>query len=122
MRPFRILLLLVAMLAPLLAHAQSFQVSFPKERSAKPLDGRLLLLLSTDPSAEPRMQIDDTPRSQLVFGVTVDRLAPGAAATVDATAAGYPIKSLKDVPPGEYTVQAVLSLYETFHRSDGSTV
>ena len=24
--------------------------------------------------------------------------------------------------PGEYTVQAVLNVYETFHRSDGSTV
>jgi hypothetical protein len=32
---------------------------------------------------------------------------------------GYPIRSLKDVPPGEYTVQAVLNVYETFHRSDG---
>ena len=104
------------------AGAQTFAVSFPQERSAKALDGRLLLLLSTDDSAEPRMQIDDTPRSQLVFGVTVDGLAPGAAATVDAAAAGYPIKSLKDVPAGEYTVQAVLSLYETFHRADGSVV
>jgi len=97
-------------------------VSFPKERSARPLDGRLLLLLSTDPSQEPRMQIDDTPRTQMIFGVNVDGLVPGAAATVDATATGYPIRSLRDVPPGEYTVQAVLNLYETFHRSDGSTV
>ena len=104
------------------AYAQSFQVSFPKERSAKPLDGRMLLLLSTDPSEEPRMQIDDTPRSQLVFGVNVDGLAPGTAATVDAKAFGYPIRSLKDVPPGDYTAQAVLNLYETFHRADGTTV
>jgi len=124
MRPFRILLLLLLILTSVsfLASAQSFRVSFPKERSAKALDGRLLLLLSTDPSEEPRMQIDDTPRSQMIFGVDVDRLAPGAAANVDAAAAGYPIRSLKDVPPGEYTVQAVLSLYETFHRSDGSVV
>jgi hypothetical protein len=33
---------------------------------------RALAALSNDPSAEPRMQIDDTPRSQMVFGVTVD--------------------------------------------------
>jgi hypothetical protein len=122
MRPFRILLPLLFAAASLPCAAQTFRVSFPKERSAKPLDGRLLLLLSTDPSEEPRMQINDTPSSQLIFGVTVDGLAPGAAATVDATAAGYPVRSLKDVPPGEYTVQAVLSLYETFHRSDGSVV
>jgi len=104
------------------ATAQSFRVSFPKERSAAPLDGRLLLMLSSDPSAEPRMQIDDTPRSQMIFGVTVDGMSPGIPATVDATAWGYPIRSLKDVPPGEYYLQALLNRYETFHRSDGTTV
>ena len=68
------------------------------------------------------MQIDDTPRSQMIFGVTVDALAPEASATVDASAPGYPIRSLNSVPPGEYTVQAVLNKYETFHRGDGKTV
>ena len=68
------------------------------------------------------MQIDDTPRTQIVFGVTVDGWRPGQPMTVDASASGYPIRSLKDVPAGEYTVQAVLNKYETFHRSDGKTV
>ncbi len=102
--------------------AQSFSVTFPKEVSAMPLDGRLLLCLSTDPSDEPRNQIDDTPRTQLVFGLTVDGWQPGQAVVVDATAWGYPIRSLKDVPAGEYTVQAVLNKYETFHRTDGKIV
>ena len=57
--------------------AQSFSVSFPKGLSAQPLDGRLLLLLSTNPQDEPRNQIDDTPRTQIVFGVTVDGWKPG---------------------------------------------
>jgi hypothetical protein len=43
------------------ATATVFSVSFPKTRSDKPLDGRILLILSTDPSDEPRMQINDTP-------------------------------------------------------------
>ena len=124
MKPLRILLPLVVacLFASSSALAQSFTVSFPKERSAKPLDGRLYLLLSTDDSAEPRMQISGDTNTQLIFGVNVDGLAPDAGATVDAKAFGYPIRSLKDVPPGEYTVQALLSLYETFHRSDGSVV
>src|ERR1700723_565713 len=99
-----------------------FSVSFPKTRSDKPLDGRILLILSTDPSAEPRMQINDSPKTQIIFGIDVDGMQPGHAAIVDASAAGYPIKSLRDVPPGEYYVQAVLHRYETFHRSDGHTV
>ena len=105
-----------------ISSAQSFSVSYSKSLSSEPLDGRLLLLLSTDDSAEPRFQIDDTPRSQLMFGVTVDGWAAGNPAVVDASAHGYPIRSLKDVLPGEYTVQAVLNKYETFHRGDGKTV
>src|SRR5258708_6074155 len=101
---------------------QSVSVSFPAAQSAKALDGRLLFLLSNDPSAEPRMQIDDTPRSQMVFGVTVDGMKPGQSAAVGNDAAGYPIRRLRDVPAGDYTVQAVLDVYETFHRADGKTI
>jgi enterochelin esterase-like enzyme len=102
--------------------AQTVTVSFPASRSTKPLDGRVLLLLSNDPSDEPRMQIDDTPKSQMVFGVTVDGWKPDEPLTIGNDAHGYPRASLKDVPPGEYTIQAVLNVYETFHRSDGRTV
>ena len=114
--------LILLLLFPVAAAAQSFSVTFPKEISAQPLDGRLLLVLSTDPSDEPRNQIDDSPRSQIVFGLTVDGWQPGQPAVVDASAWGYPIRSLKDVPPGDYTIQAVLNKYETFHRGDGKTV
>ena len=102
--------------------AQTITVRFPASHSAKPLDGRLLFLLSNDPGEEPRMQIDDTPKSQMLFGVTVDGWRPGEPLAIDDTAQGYPRTRLKDVPPGEYTVQAVLNIYETFHRSDGKTV
>jgi len=115
-------LILVSFLWQVAAAGQSFTVIFSTGASAQPLNGRLLLLLSTDPSAEPRMQINDTPRTQMVFGVTVDGWEPNQPVTVDASAWGYPIRSLKDVPQGEYTVQAVLNKYETFHRSDGKTI
>jgi hypothetical protein len=120
MKYLTLALLLLFFVAP--AASQSFTVSFPKGVSSESLDGRLLLILSTDPSDEPRNQIDDSPRSQIVFGLNVDGWQPGRPAVVDATAWGFPIRSLKDVPPGEYTVQAVLNKYETFHRDDGKTV
>ena len=104
------------------AAAQEIRVSFPASRSAQALDGRLLLLLSNDPSAEPRMQIDDTPKSQMVFGATVDGWKPGEAMHIGDGAQGYPRAKLSDVPAGEYTIQAVLNIYETFHRADGKTV
>jgi hypothetical protein len=102
--------------------APKFSVSFPKERSAEPLDGRVLLVLSTDASDEPRMQIDDTPKTQILFGMDVEGWKPGQTSTVDEHAQGYPVRSLADLKPGEYNVQAVLHRYETFHRSDGHTV
>ena len=82
----RIALALALALLPSLSLAQSFRVEFSKEASAQPLDGRLLLCLSTDPSDEPRNQINDTPKSQIVFGVTVDGWKPGETQTVDASA------------------------------------
>ena len=108
--------------APLPAQTQPIAVSFPASASAKPLDGRVLFLLSRNDQPEPRMQIDDTPRSQMVFGVTVDQLNPGQPVAITDTADGYPVRHLSDVPPGDYTVQAVFNLYETFHRADGKTV
>lgn len=110
------------------AQAQSVSVSFPAARSAKPLDGRLLFLVSNDPNAlsdpkaEPRLQINDTSKTQMVFGLTVDGWQAGRSMPIDDAAAGYPRAHLKDIPPGEYTVQAVLDVYQTFHRADGKTV
>jgi hypothetical protein len=98
-----------------------FQVSFPKERSAAPLDGRLFLLLSTDPSEEPRFQISLSVKTQIIFGQDVDAMPPGQLVEIRSDADGYPIERLTDVPPGEYYVQALLHRYETFHRSDGFT-
>jgi hypothetical protein len=122
---FLVLLMTIAQPAssfPANGSGPKFEITFSRDRSAQPLDGRLLLLLSTDPSEEPRMQINISPNTQMVFGIDVDSLAPDKIAVVDENAFGYPIRSLRDVKPGEYYVQAVLHLYETFHRSDGHTL
>src|SRR5271155_5447973 len=108
-------------------HAQQppsyrFAVSFTKQQSSTPLDGRLLLILSTDPSAEPRLQISNSVRTQMIFGLDVDALQPSQSVTLDEAAFGYPVRYLHDVPAGDYFVQVVLHKYETFHRADGTTV
>ena len=107
-----------------------FSVTFPRERSAAPVDGRLLLLVSADTTAactgrsecEPRFQISDDANTQLVFGVDVEGWRPGEERVVDASAFGYPLRSLAELPRGTYRVQALLNRYETFRRSDGHTV
>jgi putative esterase len=99
-----------------------FRVTMPKARRAVSTDGRLLIVLSKDPSREPRMQITQNISTQQVYGVNIEGVEPDAVATLDAAAVGYPIAKLADLPAGEYIVQAVLNVYETFHRKDGHVI
>ena len=97
-------------------------ISFPQEKSAASLDGRMLLLISKDGSKEPRFQFSDGPKCQQAFGVDVNALSPGVDVVIDGSVLGYPVASLNDIPRGEYWVQGLLHRYETFHRADGYTV
>ena len=101
-----------------------FAVGFPTERSAKALDGRVILLLSRDFSREPRSHVEPNEplASPYLFGLTVDGLAPGAKAVLDDTAFGWPATHLSAIPAGDYFVQAVLNRYEEFHMADGRTL
>ena len=100
-----------------------FEISFPTEVNATPLDGHVLLVLANNNDTEPRFQISFmTPQSQQIFGVDVDALEPGSPAIIDASTLGYPAESLNDVPAGDYWVQAVLNIYDTFHLGNGRTL
>ena len=98
------------------------QVTLPTGKASAPLDGRLLLLVSTDSTREPRFQISDGAESQLVFGTDVERWAPGSTRMVTDKADAYPLASLRDLPRGRYWVQALLNRYEAFTLSTGHTV
>ncbi|MDA7979931.1 MAG: hypothetical protein MPJ50_14275 [Pirellulales bacterium] len=99
-----------------------FHISLPASLDARPLNGRLLLLLSTRERGEPRFQITDDPNTQQAFGINVDDWRPGTAQTIGGDVLGYPVKSMDQLPAGKYRVQALLHKYETFHRGDGHTV
>jgi hypothetical protein len=99
-----------------------FEISFPKELSSSSVDGRVLLIISKNDKQDPRLEgsgISEGLESQQAFGVDVETWQPGTIARVDASTLGYPLESLRDLPPGDYIVQAVLNLYETFHLGNG---
>ncbi len=123
-RPLGILLACMAASLAMSAStvALEFAVRFEAATQEQNLDGRVLLLISRDASDEPRMQVSAGVEAIQIAGVDVEGLAPGALAIIDATTFGYPIRSLADLPVGEYWVQAVLHRYETFRRSDGHVV
>ena len=115
------LTLLILLLLPMFTiNAQStnqrYDIKFPAGASKDALDGRLLLLISTNNTEEPRFQISEDLTTQQVFGVDVDAWKPGETKTVDQSAFGYPARSLSDIKPGEYRVQALLHRYETSPR------
>jgi hypothetical protein len=99
-----------------------FEITFPASRSSAALDGRLLVFIATDTTGEPRFQVNDNPGTAQVFGIDVDGWKPGETRVVDASAFGYPLRSLANIPKGAYRVQAMINRYETFRRSDGHTV
>ena len=85
-------------------------------------DGRLLLIISTDDSSEPRFQVRDNSSTAQVFGMDVENYEPGTPISFDLESYGYPIEKFQAIPAGEYTVQALFHKYETFNRSDGHVV
>lgn len=100
-----------------------FELSFSKELSVSPVDGHILLIISTDAAQEPRLAgVDEGIESQQAFGVDVDGWESGAVVRVDDSTLGYPLERLSDLPAGDYFVQAVLNVYETFHLANGKVV
>jgi hypothetical protein len=86
------------------------------------VDGRLLLLFSSRGDSEPRFHVVNRSAPQPFFGIDVEGLVPRESAVFDDSVLGYPVESLRDLPPGEYSVQAVLNRYTTFRRADGHVV
>ena len=48
-----------------------------------PLDGRLMLLISSNDEAEPRFQVSDDVGTQLVYGMDVEGMAAGTPLVFD---------------------------------------
>lgn len=88
-----------------------------------PVHGRLFIIISTDDEREPRLQ---TGVSGVPFwGMDVDGVLPNEVMRFTADnpdIRGYPFESISEMPAGTYRVQALLSAYTRFERSDGHTV
>jgi hypothetical protein len=99
-----------------------FEIVYPADVDAGPIDGRVLLVIARSDRREPLFQVGWGPNTQPVFGVDVEGLRPGEPAVIDAGTRGYPVESIAEIPAGDYYVQAVLNVYTTFERADGHTI
>ena len=85
-----------------------------------PVKGRAFVIITRDAESEPREQtgIMGVP----LWGKDVRDLRGGDRVVFshgDPSTRGYLLDEVGDIPPGEYTVQAFLNVYTTFHRADG---
>lgn len=104
------------------AQGPRFEITVPAGLRSAALTGRVYVFISSKQDEEPRL--GDKGESDCVpfYGVDVDALPPGTAAVIDGATLGYPVASLKDIPAGDYYVQALVSVYVDFHRADGHTL
>ncbi|HSL85575.1 MAG TPA: hypothetical protein VK861_01425, partial [Bacteroidales bacterium] len=98
------------------------RITLPDEIIDAPVDGRLLIMIADNNTREPRFQISDGAATQLIFGMDADGWEPGGTLRFDSDAIGYPLRSIKEIPEGDYYIQAFLNRYETFNLSTGHTI
>jgi len=116
----RILTTLAILFASIAASAQRIEVTIP---GAAPVHGHLILVIAKSDRSEPRNQLSENYMSAQGFGVDAGLdpagWSPAKPIVVDTKTFGYPRKSLTDLEPGDYFVQAVFNVYENFHLADG---
>jgi hypothetical protein len=99
----------------------TFRVTIAASARATAVTGRVFVAMSK--VNDRRSPIDQTgPTGVPLFGVNVENLAPGQAAVIDGETFGHPVRSLRDIPAGDYWVQPFVNVYTRFDRADGHTV
>ena len=99
--------------------APKFQISFSGAAHSGPITGRVVLVLAPKEDPEPRLTV--SPNGPAIFGVDIEHLEPGQAATIDVNSDGFP-NPMSELPAGDYFAQAVIDVYTQVHRSDGHTI
>jgi len=94
----------------------------PPSVRAEPLTGRVFVFVSRSASPEPRLQYRGLGDTIPFFGRDVTLQPAGTPVALEATTPGYPLAGIGDLPPGDYSVQALANVYTRFPRSDGHVI
>jgi enterochelin esterase-like enzyme len=96
------------------------EISFTRDVRAEPVTGMVYVAVSRDNQRSPIEQA--SPTGSPLFSHYVEALAPGAAAAITSGDRGHPVRSLRELPAGEYWMQPFVNVYTRFPRADGKTV
>ena len=111
-RPFsRLFFAIIVLVSPLLAQTGSssprFEVTLPAAHK-QPVTGRVFVVISNNEDPEPRLQVGSWRSHTELLGRDLSELQPGQSTTLDALTLGYPFKSVRELPAGDYYVQALV--------------
>jgi putative esterase len=95
-------------------------ISFPSSARAESVTGMVYVAISRDNRRPPIEETD--PTGVPFFGKYVEGLAPGATIELGPEDRGHPVRSLRDIPAGDYWLQPFVNVYTRFPRADGHTV
>lgn len=114
------------------AEPRSVSVSLAPGLTTAPETGRMFVLVSDRTDEEPRLitkitaayYFNDRKVFDYVpfFGQDVDGMRPDAVVTLSGKEKGFPFTDLSQLPPGEYSVQAVFNRYEKVTPAHGKTI
>jgi hypothetical protein len=99
----------------------SFTVTLPGG-SQQPLTGRVFVIVSRSDNPEPRLQVGSWNSRVEFLGKDVQGMASGESVSLDALTLGFPFRSIRELPAGDYYVQAVFNVYTRFARADGHVI
>jgi hypothetical protein len=102
--------------------AQRVDLTIPPALASGPITGRAFVIFTRDSTREPRLQAGSYAGGVPFFGVDVHDLAAGQPATIDAATLGFPLRSLKEIPPGDYFVQGLMVIYTKVTPKHGKTI
>ncbi|MEQ1692805.1 MAG: alpha/beta hydrolase-fold protein [Gemmatimonas sp.] len=108
---------------PLAAQPGSrFEISFNSAAHATPITGRAYVAISRTSSVDRGPIAQAGENGVPIYAVNIDSLAPGKSVRIDTSTFGHPVRSLRDLPAGEYWVQPFVNVYTRFARADGKTI
>lgn len=124
LRPSRVLFLLLMLSASAIwaQSGQRFQILVPAAAHTAAITGRAYVILSRTPSSDLRQDIGSPDQPDPFFGQDMSHVPAGKPVVIDAGSAGYPLHSLRDLPAGDYWVQALVNVYTRFSRADGHVI
>ncbi len=99
-----------------------FEITVPADVHAQPITGRVYVIISRTGGTDLRDQIGSWQEETPFFGADVSALAAGHAGVISDSTLGYPLRSLKEIPAGDYYVQALVNVYTEFRRADGHVI